>query len=199
MTPAEITKGLTALGWKPTDATKLRRAVQDFQRGWNLGPALAVDGKAGTKTQAALRVSLARKAKGQGTASAHFSFTEWRCRCAGRHPGCAVIRVHRELLQSLEGLRSAYYPHGMAIVSGYRCPRRNAEVGGASNSQHLYGAAADVEPVVLWRVLAKRRLFAGIGYKRSTSKVSHVDRRDVSGNNTTGGTTGVPTTWIYST
>lgn len=195
----DVTKALTTLGWRPgTDPAKLRRAIEDFQRGWNLGPALVIDGKAGPKTRAALQASLNRKAKGQPTASAHFSFTEWRCRCGGKYAGCAVIRVHRGLLRSLEGLRAAHYPSGMTIVSGYRCPRRNAEVGGASSSQHMYGAAVDLEPVVTWRTLAKRRLFAGLGYKRSNSRVSHVDRRDLSGNNTTGGTVDRPTTWIYS-
>ena len=30
------------------------------------------------------------------------------------------------------------------INSGYRCPEHNAEVGGASNSQHVLGTAADI-------------------------------------------------------
>lgn len=194
----DVKAALTKLGWKPTDATKLRRAIEDFQRGWHLGDALAVDGKPGPRTKAALQASLNRLAKGQPTASAHYSFVEFRCKCGGRYARCAVIRVHRELLHSLEAMRAAYYPNGMEIVSGYRCPQRNAAVGGASSSQHLYGAAADVPPVVSRTTLAKRRIFAGIGYKSSNGKVSHVDRRDVSGNNTTGGTTGRPTVWIYS-
>ena len=31
----------------------------------------------------------------------------------------------------------------MTITSGYRCPELNAAVGGASNSAHLFGCAAD--------------------------------------------------------
>lgn len=195
----DVAKALTTLGWKPgTDPAKLKRAVEDFQRGWNLGPALFVDGKAGSKTKAALQISLNRKAKGLGTASDHFSFIEFRCKCGGRYSRCALIRVHRDLLVSLEGYRAQFSPGGMTIVSGYRCPGRNAAVGGASSSQHLYGGAADIEPKVSYATLVKRRLFAGIGYKRSTKQVTHVDRRDVSGNNTTGGTKDRPTTWIYS-
>lgn len=194
----DVTKALTTLGWKPTDATRLKRAVEDFQRGWNLGEALVIDGKPGPKTKAALQVSLNRKAKGHGTASAHFSFTEFKCHCGGKYTGCAVIRVHRGLLSSLEGYRARYAPAGMRVVSGYRCPRHNQAVGGASSSQHLYGSACDVDPKVSVTTLAKQRLFAGIGYKRSTKQVTHVDRRDISGNNTTGGTKDRPTTWIYS-
>ena len=189
---------LTKLGWKPTDAASLERAVRDFQRGWRLGTPLAIDGKAGPKTKAALQVSLTRLAAGHPTASRSFSFTEFRCKCGGRYTGCALIRVHGELLDSLELLRDAHYPTGLTIVSGYRCPQRNSSVGGASSSQHLYGGAADIEPKVSVTTMAKRRWFAGIGYKRSNKLCTHVDRRDVSGNNTTGGTLGQPTTWIYS-
>lgn len=197
-TALNVAQALTRLGWKPTDTTKLARAVADFQRGWNLGPVLAVDGKAGPKTRAALQVSLDRLAAHKPTASAHFSFAEFRCSCGGRYDGCAVVRVHRGLLQSLEQLRTSYYPRGLTIVSGYRCPRRNQAVGGASSSQHMYGAAADIPPVVPRTTLAKRRLVAGIGYKRSNGLVSHVDRRDLSGNNTTGATLDRPTVWVYA-
>lgn len=31
------------------------------------------------------------------------------------------------------------------ITSGYRCPELNKKVGGASNSQHKYGQAADIQ------------------------------------------------------
>lgn len=33
------------------------------------------------------------------------------------------------------------------VNSGYRCPKHNLEVGGAVNSQHMKGEAADIAPV----------------------------------------------------
>lgn len=33
----------------------------------------------------------------------------------------------------------------ITVTSGYRCPALNRRVGGVSNSQHLYGLAADVK------------------------------------------------------
>lgn len=36
---------------------------------------------------------------------------------------------------------------GLHITSGYRCPRLNAAIGGARDSQHMYGEAADVVPL----------------------------------------------------
>lgn len=43
----------------------------------------------------------------------------------------------------LQPLRDAM-GHEVKIGSGYRCPRLNQAVGGASNSQHLKGEAADL-------------------------------------------------------
>lgn len=33
------------------------------------------------------------------------------------------------------------------VTSGYRCPKLNNKIGGAQNSQHLYGQAADIRTV----------------------------------------------------
>ena len=44
---------LAALGWRVDTTARLAQAVKDFQRGWNLGAALAVDGDPGPKTRAA--------------------------------------------------------------------------------------------------------------------------------------------------
>ncbi len=196
MTRDHLIGALKTLGWKPTDPASLNRALADFQRGWNLGDALTVDGKNGPLTRAAIRKSLVEHKAGRPTASPHFSFVDFRCRCAGRYAGCAVIRVHRELLESLEDYRVLAGP--VTVLSGYRCPQHNAKVGGASSSQHVYGSACDVEPKVKTAAVTRRRRFAGVGFQGSTGLVRHVDRRDCSGNNTTGGTLTRPTTWRYS-
>jgi len=44
---------------------------------------------------------------------------------------------------TLEKIRSLCGDNAVLISSGYRCPELNAAVGGASNSAHLYGCAAD--------------------------------------------------------
>jgi len=46
--------------------------------------------------------------------------------------------------------------------------------------------------------VANLRLFAGLGYSRSSHLVRHVDRRDISGVNTTRGTRKAPTSWVYA-
>lgn len=45
----------------------------------------------------------------------------------------------------LEPLR-IYYGKPICITSGYRCPKLNEAVGGAANSSHKYGLAADIIP-----------------------------------------------------
>ena len=57
----------------------------------------------------------------------------------------------RELLEKLckEVLQPIRETYGKPIIveSGYRCPRVNTLVGGAANSDHKYGAAADIHTV----------------------------------------------------
>lgn len=46
----------------------------------------------------------------------------------------------REVLQPI---REAW-GDSIIVSSGYRCPKLNTAVGGAKNSQHIYGTAADI-------------------------------------------------------
>jgi uncharacterized protein YcbK (DUF882 family) len=76
----------------------------------------------------------------------------------------------------------------ITINSGWRTKQHNAEVGGASNSMHLYGKAADVrikglEPKFANIYLAKFGNFTGMGV---ATTYTHVDIRD-----------GNFTTWTY--
>lgn len=197
MTKANLTDALKRLGWRIRNDAELATALTDFQRGWALGEPLAVDGVNGPKTRTAVRISLARLKAGQPTVSEHFSWSEFACHCRGRYADCRRIRLHHSLVTGLERYR-ARVGRPVSIVAGYRCPRHNAAVGGATSSQHLYGAAADVEYALADAVVAKLRVFSGIGRSRKTGKVRHVDVRHVSGNNTTGGTPDRPTRWVYA-
>ena len=173
-------------------------AVKGFQAGWNLGPALAVDGIFGPKTSDALATSFARHRNRQSTMSAHFSYVEFRCKCGGAFADCQRIWELRAHVRRLEAYR-AKIGKPVRIVSGCRCRERNKAVGGAKASQHLFGAAADIEGLVTVAGRKQMKLFAGLGFKSSNNKVVHVDSRDQSGHNTTGGTPANPTTWKYAT
>lgn len=69
--------------------------------------------------------------------SRNFSFAEMN---SGDH---RWAWVETDLLDGLENTRRAYGAP-MTITSGYRCPEKNEMVGGARNSPHQFGRAADV-------------------------------------------------------
>ena len=46
----------------------------------------------------------------------------------------------------LDGLREEW-GSPLLVSSGYRCPKLNKAVGGASNSSHQYGYAVDLQPI----------------------------------------------------
>jgi hypothetical protein len=53
-----------------------------------------------------------------------------------------IVENLKKLCQTLEIVRAAL-DKPMVISSGYRCPELNKAIGGAANSAHLYGLAAD--------------------------------------------------------
>jgi hypothetical protein len=72
-----------------------------------------------------------------GDLSAHFSKSEFACRC------CGELIIDPALIDALEQLRElAGKP--IAIHAGYRCPGHNQEVGGVTDSEHTRGMAADI-------------------------------------------------------
>jgi len=70
---------------------------------------------------------------------AHFKFKEFACPC------CASVEVAASLVLWLEILRRAW-GGAIHVNSGFRCARRNSDVGGTKNSRHLIGCAADIRP-----------------------------------------------------
>jgi hypothetical protein len=58
-------------------------------------------------------------------------------------PPAPIIDALRKTAELLEKCRRTLGGKPIHISSGYRSPRLNREVGGADNSAHLYGQAAD--------------------------------------------------------
>lgn len=67
----------------------------------------------------------------------YFEKSEWACKC-----GCGLNNVDHTLVTVAERTRK-YFNSPMTISSGLRCPTRNAQAGGVSNSRHLTGKAMD--------------------------------------------------------
>lgn len=111
------------------------------------------------------------------TMTPHFQRREFEC------PHCGVSLVRDRLTECLEKLR-AHVGHPIRIVSGYRCPVHNKAVGGAPNSMHMYGAAADIPAGLCSASVAAHAGFVGVGTKGDWAV--HVDVRD-----------GPPARWTY--
>jgi hypothetical protein len=115
-------------------ATEL--AVRDFQSAHQL----KVDGIVGPNTT--------RELYAVGTpdwSTVHFNWNEFASR--GSFAGGLTKNIQGNVLLmmfKLEALRFKGGQRPLRINSGFRSVSHNAQVGGASNSQHMYGIAADI-------------------------------------------------------
>jgi uncharacterized protein YcbK (DUF882 family) len=73
-----------------------------------------------------------------GDLTKDFARAEFACQC-----GCGFDQVSLVLVEALQKLRDEI-GQPVAVISGCRCERHNADVGGAKLSLHLVGKAADV-------------------------------------------------------
>lgn len=171
---------LRNLGFRIRTTSEYYTQLKNFQRGWNLGPALTVDGVKGPATDAALLKSQARWMAGLPTASANFSFREVSCRCGGKYTSCQRIFIRRSALRMMESYRSKS-GRSFRVVSACRCPSHNASVGGSPTSRHVTGLAADTEPLFSVPTVKSWRVAYNIGYGSVSRKVKHIDMGNTGG------------------
>jgi len=108
------------------------------------------------------------------TASPHFGSRELACRHCGKN------ECTQALLDALEQFRAAA-GKPVHVNDAYSCPVKNAEVGGAKNSQHLLGNAADirVDGLTGWQlyeIALQCPLIRGVG-RSDFANYLHVDVR----------------------
>lgn len=73
----------------------------------------------------------------------NFSLSEFQCKCGCEMP-CEVLANIKNLAEELQVIRDSV-SKPLHLTNAYRCESHNEEVGGAKNSQHLYGKAADLQ------------------------------------------------------
>lgn len=106
--------------------------------------------------------------------SANFSVGEMAC-----NDGSDTVIIDSDLILILQKIRT-HFNRPVTISSGYRTPTWNRKIGGASNSYHTKGQAADiyingVEPAVI-AAYAEKLGVLGIGLY-TTQKFVHIDTR----------------------
>lgn len=114
-----------------------------------------------------------------GDLSPHFSRSEFRC------PHCGAGTVSPQLLAILESVRARAGGRPLSIVSGFRCVPHNTAVGGAKDSRHIHGDAADIPSNVVRIDGARAAGAVGVGLTKE-GWVVHVDWRP-----------GGPVQWTY--
>ncbi|NEC63887.1 peptidase M15 [Streptomyces sp. SID9727] len=130
-------------------------AVKRFQAAYGL----AADGIAGPATQAKIYAL-----QDSDCTPAHFTYAEMN-RCNSTWSGGAVSAATAKAnalstMWRLEALRHALGDRPITVNSGFRSTSCNSAVGGASNSRHLYGDAADLGGIAFC-TLAKEARYHG--------------------------------------
>jgi uncharacterized protein YcbK (DUF882 family) len=74
--------------------------------------------------------------------TSNFDSEEFECKCGCKMPDFAKKNI-AELAENLQVLRDVV--GRLDLTNAYRCKEHNADVGGATNSQHLKGKASDVK------------------------------------------------------
>lgn len=119
------------------------------------------------------------------------TWAEFASRDPGKTPVPADLRANTiRLCWLLENMRHQLGDVAMNIESGYRTPAWNAHVGGAADSRHMNGDAADFFASEVDRWIAQgtapnraavlaiaNRIFAKGGVGNETSGTLHVDAR----------------------
>jgi zinc D-Ala-D-Ala carboxypeptidase len=151
------------------------KAVQRFQSAYGL----TVNGIVGRDTQAKLN-----SLESSDGSTLHFNWSEFTDRISGDFNGgkasaSAVKENVRRLMYKLEALRVKLGNRPITIKSGFRSVVHNHRVGGASDSMHLYGTAADlgVSGVSNLRVYQKAETCGFSGLETPFIDHQHVDSR----------------------
>ena len=73
----------------------------------------------------------------------NFNLSEFQCKSGAEMPQ-EVLNNIIELAGNLQTIRE-HLDRPIVITSGYRSPEHNESIGGATNSQHIYGKAVDIK------------------------------------------------------
>lgn len=192
MTVRQIQNLLQYLGYYTADVDGIfgritRQAITDFQRAFG---GLRTTGEPDEATQKALRHAVSygisvKDATDKNVGDNHagtfwdeiefFDREEFRCKCGGKYCNGYPAEPDERMVRIVDQLRKNLGVP-ITIVSGLRCKKWNAIQGGVSNSQHMYGEAADIyaRGVSQTRVEAELDKIGGVRYHYAIKNSSNV-------------------------
>ncbi|MFD5057933.1 D-Ala-D-Ala carboxypeptidase family metallohydrolase [Streptomyces sp. NPDC058394] len=153
-----------------------KAAVTRFQQAYGL----AADGVAGSQT-----FSKIYALQDPDCTPIHFTYAELN-KCNSDWSGGAVSAATAKsnglrTMWKLEAMRHAMGDVPITVTSGFRSTACNSAVGGASNSRHLYGDAADLVGSPSFCQLAQRARYHGFGGIFGPGYPDHNDHTHVDG------------------
>jgi peptidoglycan hydrolase-like protein with peptidoglycan-binding domain len=150
-------------------------AVKRFQSAYGVG----ADGVVASGTQSKLNAL-----ESSDGSTLHFNFSEFTDRISGNFNGgkvsaAAAKENARRCMYKLEALRLKLGNKPITVNSGFRSIQHNSDIGGATDSMHLYGTAADLNvPGVANRTVYQKAETCGFsGLETYTEDHQHVDSR----------------------
>ena len=132
----EITDGKIAIDGLAGQETK--DATAQWQRAQGLTP----DGLAGAITRGKILQQPAPEFDDWWSGIQYFSKKEFACKC-GRYCDGYPAQMQRGVVELADRARAELKGVGF-VSSGLRCTQHNANVGGVSDSRHLFGKAVDL-------------------------------------------------------
>ena len=166
--------------------TLSKTACTAFQKDFG---GINVDGFGGTETDKALchsvaygmpakKIDKSDKENYTGTfwdEIEYFTPDEFKCKCGGKYCKGYPHELDERMVRTVNQLRKNLGVP-ITIVSGLRCKTWNAIQGGVSNSQHMYGEAADIyaKGVSQSRVEAELDKIGGVRYHYPITSSSNV-------------------------
>ena len=105
----------------------------------------------------------------------YFDRSEFKCKCGGKYCNGYPTEPDERMVRIADQLRNNLGVP-ITIISGLRCKTWNAIQGGVSNSQHMYGEAADIyaRGVSQSRVEAELDKIGGVRYHYPITSSSNV-------------------------
>jgi zinc D-Ala-D-Ala carboxypeptidase len=150
-------------------------AVKRFQSAYGL----SADGVVGPNTQT--KLNALEQSDGS---TVHFNWSEFTDRVSGTFNGgkvsAATARENaRRCMYKLEALRLKLGNKAITVNSGFRSIQHNSDIGGASDSMHMYGTAADLDvPGVANKTVYQKAETCGFsGLETYNTDHQHVDSR----------------------